>query len=144
MRFRKIGIHIGLLGLFFLVFAVSGCTKSGIKTAMHTELGVPAYPGWMEKRKDERGDPTTGVYWYKYEYYSDDPAERIVSYYEDQTGREAARNPVTGIYTITGREGVMINVVGSEEGVPQMDRANQKLVKKWRSLITIMKTEQAH
>ncbi|GEM_PF-1828704 len=116
-------------------------TMAEMKPAKQTELGVPVYPGWVEKRKDQSVDPGTGVRMYKYEYFSDDPVNRIVSFYEKQTGRQAAESRVTGIYTITGQDGVMINVLGSSEGIAQMDAKGEKIVKKWRSLITIMKME---
>ncbi len=133
-----------VMGIFCLALMLSACAASGGHSAHRAELGVPAYPGWVEKRKDDRGDPKTGVHFYKYEYFSDDPVDRIVTFYEKKTGREAAKNQMTGIFTITGRDGLMINVMGSDEGVPQVDQASQKVVKKWRSLITIMKSEQEH
>jgi hypothetical protein len=86
-------------------------------------------------------DPGTGVRMYKYEYFSDDPVNRIVSFYEKQIGRQAAENKITGIFTITAQDGAMIEVLGSSEGVPQMDAQGDKIIKKWRALITIMKME---
>ncbi len=112
-----------------------------MKPAKQTELGVPVYPGWVEKRKDQSVDSGTGVRMYKYEYFSDDPVNRIVSFYEKQTGRQAAENKITGIFTITAQDGAMIEVLGSSEGVPQMDAKGEKIIKKWRALITIMKME---
>ncbi|MCI0527129.1 MAG: hypothetical protein L0Y56_06770 [Nitrospira sp.] len=116
-------------------------TMAEMKPAKQTELGIPVYPGWVEKRKDQSVDSGTGVRMYKYEYFSDDPVNRIVSFYEKQTGRQAAENKATGIYTITGQDGIMINVLGSSEGVPQIDAKGEKIIKKWRALITIMKME---
>ncbi len=116
-------------------------TMAEMKPAKQTELGVPVYPGWVEKRKDQSVDSGTGVRMYKYEYFSDDPVNRIVSFYEKQTGKQAAENKITGIFTITAQDGAMIEVLGSSEGVPQMDAKGEKIIKKWRALITIMKME---
>ncbi len=133
-----IGIVVGsIVWLSFL----HASTMAEMKPAKQTELGVPVYPGWVEKRKDQSVDSGTGVRMYKYEYFSDDPVNRIVSFYEKQTGRQAAENKITGIFTITAQDGAMIEVLGSSEGVPQMDAQGEKIIKKWRALITIMKME---
>lgn len=133
-----IGIVVGsIVWLSFL----HASTMAEMKPAKQTELGVPVYPGWVEKRKDQSVDSGTGVRMYKYEYFSDDPVNRIVSFYEKQTGRQAAENKITGIFTITAQDGAMIEVLGSSEGVPQMDAKGEKIIKKWRALITIMKME---
>ena len=133
-----IGIVVGsIVGSTFL----HPSTMAEMKPTKQIELGVPVYPGWVEKRKDQSMDPGTGVRMYKYEYFSDDPVNRIVSFYEKQIGRQAAENKITGIFTITAQDGAMIEVLGSSEGVPQMDAQGDKIIKKWRALITIMKME---
>ena len=133
-----IGIVVGSIVLLSFLQA---STMAGMKPAKQTELGVPVYPGWTEKRKDQSVDSGTGVRMYKYEYFSDDPVNRIVSFYEKQTGRQAAENKITRIFTITAQDGAMIEVLGSSEGVPQMDDKGEKIIKKWRALIKIMKME---
>jgi hypothetical protein len=137
-------VHIRqFMGVMVLGFLMASWAIAGPAPVKQTELGVPVYPEWVEKRKDHQSDPNTGVHFYKYEYFSDDAVERVVSFYEKKMGREAAENKLTGIYTIVGADGVMVNIMGAPEGIPQVDEASGKIIKNWRSLITIMKTETA-
>jgi hypothetical protein len=45
---------------------------------------------------------------------------------------------MSSTYTLYTPQGTMINVVGPKEGIPELD-ADGRLVKKWASLITIMR-----
>lgn len=133
-----IGFAVVLMGTVFLLPG-SGLAENSVAT--QTELGVPVYPGSEVKRKDDLEDPNTGAHWYKYEYFSDDVADKVIAFYERHTGKKAFENQNTQIFTINAPDGVMINVFSPSYGIPQKIAGGEKVIKTWKTLITVMKVE---
>lgn len=102
------------------------------------QLPVPAYPGWTLRQIDQRTD-TAGTQGVLFQYVSNDPADKIVQFYEKATGRDAVHSKVSAMYTVYGPDDTMISVIGPGDGVPELDQAGEKVVKVWKSMITIVR-----
>lgn len=103
------------------------------------QLPVPAYPGWTLRQVDQRTDNEGGTQGVLFQYVSNDPADKIVKFYEKTTSREAVFSKVSAMYTVYGSDGTMISVIGPEDGVPELDQAGEHVVRVWKSMITIVK-----
>jgi hypothetical protein len=108
-------------------------------TSQSYDLSVPAYPGWILRQMDRKKDRTRHTEATLYQYVSDDPADKIVDFYEDATARQAVFSSVSATYTIYTADGTMINVLSPKEGVPQLDSASERIVRTWKSMVTIIR-----
>ncbi|HEX9757120.1 MAG TPA: hypothetical protein VGB26_04880 [Nitrospiria bacterium] len=134
-----LGILLG--GVCLLVFQPNlGFSEGG--SGQETILGAPIYPGWTLNRKDDLKDKNSGAHWFQNQYFSDDTAEKIVGYYETSTGKKGYLAESTHTYAITTSDGVVINIMGPPQGVEQRDHTNTKVLKIWKTLISIIKVEQ--
>ncbi len=104
-----------------------------------TTLGVPSYPGWAIHRLDDKADSSGKTHLYQYQYYSNDPAQKIVSFYEQRTGASASFVEGTSTYTVNAPNGTMIQITAPPAGAPQTDDADTPTGKTWASLITIIR-----
>ena len=52
-------------------------TAAQKERTQQTTLGVPSYPGWVVHRMDDKADTSGKTHLYQYQYYSDDPAQKI-------------------------------------------------------------------
>jgi hypothetical protein len=107
--------------------------------AKATTLGVPAYPGWRVHRLDDKADPSGATHVYQYQYYSDDSADRIVEFYEQQLRAAASFMEPTHTYTINAPDGAMVQITAPPDGVAQLDDDGQATGRTWSSLITIIR-----
>ena len=135
------GITI-LLSATLLFFVQARPSFSDVIPMKDTVLGAPVYPGWTLNRKDDLVDKKSGAHWFQNQYFSDDPAEKVVAFYEQQTGKKAFETKDTCTFAITTSDGVVINIMGPPQGVEQRDETNQIVLKTWKSLISIIKIEQ--
>jgi len=103
------------------------------------QLPVPAYPGWTLRQVDQRTDNEGGTQGVLFQYVSNDPADKIVKFYEKATSREAVFSKVSAMYTVYGSDGTMISVIGPDDGVPELDEAGEHVVRVWKSMVTIVK-----
>ncbi len=114
-------------------------TAAPTERAQQTALGVPAYPGWTVHRLDDKADSSGKTHLYQYQYYSNDSARKIVSFYEQHTGASASFMEATSTYTVNAPGGAMIQITAPPDGVPQTDDADTPTGKTWTSLITIIR-----
>lgn len=103
------------------------------------QLPVPAYPGWTLRQVDQRTDTEAGTQGILFQYVSDDPADKIVKFYENATNREAVFSKVSAMYTVYGADGTTISVIGPLDGVPELDQAGEKVIRVWKSMVTIVR-----
>lgn len=124
--------------LTIVLNAGPGAAASSVPTK-GTTLGVPSYPGWAVHRLDDKADDEGKTHVYQYQYYSDDPAQKIVQFYEDRIGGEASFAEPTHTYTINASGGAVIQITAPPEGVPQIDGSGEPTGKTWKALITIIR-----
>jgi len=105
------------------------------------DLSVPAYPGWTLRQMDRKRDQTRNTEATLYQYVSDDPADKIVAFYETATARQAVFSKVSATYTIYTADGMTINVLSPKEGVPELDPATEHVVRTWKSMVTIIRIQ---
>jgi hypothetical protein len=103
------------------------------------ELPVPAYPGWTLRQVDQRTDTEGGTEGVLFQYVSNDPADKIVKFYEKATSHEAVLSKISAMYTVYGSDGTLISVIGPDGGVPELDQAGEHVVRVWKSMITIVR-----
>lgn len=127
-----------ILSTWLLHAGCSGAAWAG----QDPQLPVPAYPGWTMRQVDQRTD-ASGTHGVLFQYVSNDPADKIVRFYEKATSREAVFSKVSSMYTVYGSDGTMISVIGPHDGVPEMDQAGEKVVRVWKSMITIVRFQAA-
>jgi len=136
--FSILGILVG--GVCLLFFQPSLGFSEGVP-GQETVLGAPVYPGWTLNRKDDLKDQNSGAHWFQNQYFSDDTAEKIVGFYEKETGKKGFLAPSTYTYAVTTADGVVINIMGPPQGIEQRDQTNTKVLKIWKTLISIIKVE---
>ena len=107
-------------------------------SAEFQHLGVALYPQAVLRQTDHRTDAGTSTEGTLYQWVSNDPPQAVVAFYEKSTGATASFMKMSSTYTLYTPQGTMINVVGPQEGIPELD-ADGRLTKKWKSLITIMR-----
>ena len=122
-----------------LLLGGSVATAAQKERAQQTTLGVPAYPGWAVHRLDDKADASGKTHLYQYQYYSDDPAQQIVSFYEERIGTAASFMEATSTYTVNAPDGAMIQITAPPDGIPQTNDEGQPIGKTWTSLITIIR-----
>lgn len=128
-----------ILGIGLTAAAGIAASKS---TAKQTTLGVPSYPGWTVHRLDDKADSSGKTHLYQYQYYSNDPAKEIVSFYERHISAPASFMKPTHTYTINAPDGAMIQITAPPDGVPQTDDDGRLTGKTWSSLITIIRFQE--
>jgi len=101
-------------------------------------LPVPAYPNWTLRQIDQKTDAEGKSHGLLFQYVSDDSADKIVRFYETATKREATFSKISAMYTVYGSGGTMINVIGPDGGVLELDQAGEHVVKVWKSMVTIV------
>ena len=114
-------------------------TAAQKERAQQTTLGVPAYPGWAVHRLDDKADASGKTHLYQYQYYSDDPAQEIVRFYEERVDTTAVFMKDTYTYTVNAPDGAMIQITAPPDGIPQTNDEGQPTGKTWTSLITIIR-----
>ena len=122
-----------------LLLGGSVATAAQKERAQQTTLGVPAYPGWAVHRLDDKADTSGKTRLYQYQYYSDDPAQQIVSFYEERIGAAASFMEATSTYTVNTPDGAMIQITAPPDGIPQTNDEGRPTGKTWTSLITIIR-----
>ncbi len=133
---KRLVIVVTTLGI--VLNASIGTTASQRATEPST-LGVPSYPGWTVHRLDDKVDASSKVHLYQYQYYSDDPAQQIVRFYEQHIGAAASFMEATSIYTVNAPDGATVQIMAPPDGVPQTNDDGQPTGKTWKSLITIIR-----
>jgi len=124
-----------------LLLSLAASTAS--QASQDHDLPVPAYPGWILRQVDHKTDPTHKTAGALYQYVSDDPANKIVRFYENATARQAVFSSVSATYTFYTADGMMINVLSPKEGVPELNPATEHVVRTWRSMVTIIRFQSA-
>ena len=122
-----------------LLLGGSVATAAQKERAQQTTLGVPAYPGWAVHRLDDKMDSSGKTRLYQYQYYSDDPPQEIVRFYEERVAATAVFMKDTYTYTVIAPIGATIQITAPPDGVPQTDDAGAPTGKTWTSLITIIR-----
>ena len=122
-----------------LLLGGSVATAAQKERAQQTTLGVPAYPGWAVHRLDDKADASGKTHLYQYQYYSDDPAQEIVRFYEERVDTTAVFMKDTYTYTVNAPNGTTIQITASPDGIPQTNDEGQPTGKTWTSLITIIR-----
>ncbi|MBI3607269.1 MAG: hypothetical protein HY207_04805 [Nitrospirae bacterium] len=133
---KRLGIFIMTLGI--VLNAGIGFTGSK-RDAESSTLGVPSYPGWTVHRLDDKVDASGKMHVYQYQYYSDDPAQQIISFYEQHIGAKASYMAATSTHTVNAPDGAMIQITAPPDGVAQTDEAGASTGKTWKTLITIIR-----
>ena len=133
---KRLGTVIIVLSI--VLNASIGITASK-RAAEPTTLGVPSYPGWTVHRLDDKADASGKMHLYQYQYYSDDPAQQIVSFYEQRVGATASFMEATSTYTVNAPDGAMVHITAPADGVAQTDDAGASTGKTWKALITIIR-----
>jgi hypothetical protein len=103
-------------------------------------LGVDPYPNAMLRQSDHRTDAGTSTEGTLYQWVSNDSPQAVIAFYEKSTGATASFMKMSSTYTLYTPQGTMINVVGPQEGIPEVDTEGRR-TKTWKSLITIMRFE---
>ena len=137
--FSMLGIMLGGLSLL-IIQSPLGFSDSALGQEM--VLGAPVYPGWTLNRKDDLKDKNSGAHWFQNQYFSDDSADQIVAFYEKKTGKKGYLAESTHTYAVTTADGVVINIMGPPQGVEQRDASNEKVLKIWKTLISIIRVDQ--
>lgn len=101
-------------------------------------LGVATYPNAVLRQSDHRVAAESATDGTLFQWVSNDAPQAVVAFYEKSTGATAAFTKMSSTYTLYTPQGTMINVVGPEDGIPEID-ADGRTTKKWKSLITIMR-----
>jgi hypothetical protein len=130
---------IGVLGGIGLLAVCSLATAAPTERAQQTALGLPAYPGWTVHRLDDKADGSGKIHVYQYQYFSNDPAQKIVQFYEQRIGATASFMEATSTYTVNAPDGAMVQIMAPPDGVPQTDDEGASTGKTWASLITIIR-----
>ncbi|MEW6682898.1 MAG: hypothetical protein AB1451_08240 [Nitrospirota bacterium] len=133
---KRMALVIAITGI--VLNAATGLAASK-PVAKPTTLGVPSYPGWKVHRLDDKADASGETHLYQYQYYSDDSAKDIVGFYEKHLNTAASFMEPTHTYTITAKDGAMIQVTAPPDGVSQVDDDGQPTGRTWSSLITIIR-----
>lgn len=133
---KRLGAAVITLSIVFN--ASMGVAASGPASTPMT-LGVPSYPDWTVHRLDDEVDSSGKTHVYQYQYYSNDPAPRIVGYYEERLKTKAAFMEATATYTVNAPDGAMIQITAPADGVAQTDDAGNPTGKTWAALITIIR-----
>ncbi len=130
---------IMMLAAIALLLSGRLATAAPMERAEQTALGLPAYPGWTVHRLDDKADSSGKTHLYQYQYYSNDPAQKIVSFYEQHIGAAASFMEATSTYTVNAPDGAMIQITAPPDGIPQTNDEGQPTGKTWTSLITIIR-----
>jgi hypothetical protein len=101
-------------------------------------LGVSSYPDAVLRQSDHRVAVESSTDGTLFQWVSNDAPQAVVAFYEKSTGAKAVFMNMSSTYTLYTPQGTMINVVGPEGGIPEIDE-DGKTTKKWKSLITIMR-----
>ncbi|HET8761542.1 MAG TPA: hypothetical protein VFN94_10755 [Nitrospiria bacterium] len=101
-------------------------------------LGVATYPNAVLRQSDHRVAAESATDGTLFQWVSNDAPQAVVAFYEKSTGATAAFMKMSSTYTLYTPQGTMINVVGPEDGIPEID-AGGRTTKTWKSLITIMR-----
>jgi hypothetical protein len=128
--------HIAVIAMFLLYAARQATADPGSTDFQH--LGVAPYPHAVLRQSDHRIAVESATDGTLFQWVSNDSPQAVVAFYEKSTGAHAAFVAMSSTYTLYTPQGTMINVVGPKEGIPELD-ADGRLVKKWASLITIMR-----
>jgi len=132
---HTIAIAVGLT-VMLSAGTAAAAPKDG---AEQTALGLPAYPGWTVHRLDDKADGSGKIHLYQYQYFSNDPAQKIVQFYEQRIGATASFMEATSTYTVNAPDGAMVQITAPPDGVSQPDDEGASTGKTWASLITIIR-----
>ncbi|MFZ5863902.1 MAG: hypothetical protein ACOYXR_13805 [Nitrospirota bacterium] len=124
---------------FGIVFNTSLGIAGSTPASNAMTLGVPSYPGWTVHRLDDKVDSSGKTHLYQYQYYSNDRAPQIVSFYEERLNTKAAFMEPTATYTVNTPDGAMVQITAPADGVAQTDDAGNPTGKTWAALITIIR-----
>lgn len=122
-----------------IVFNASLGIGESMPASNSMTLGVPSYPGWTVHRLDDKVDSSGKTHLYQYQYYSNDKAPQIVSFYEERLNTKAAFMEATATYTVNAPDGAMVQITAPADGVAQTDDAGNPTGTTWASLITIIR-----
>lgn len=131
-------VHVAAIAIIVVCAARQAAADPTSADFQH--LGVKTYPNAVLRNSDHRTDTGSATEGTLYQWVSNDSAQDVVAFYERSTGATASFMKMSSTYTLYTPEGTMINVVGPKDGIPELD-AEGRLVKTWKSLITIMRFE---
>ncbi|MFZ5875016.1 MAG: hypothetical protein ACOYXU_01285 [Nitrospirota bacterium] len=129
-------LSIAVIAMLLLSAAAQAVAETNSADFQH--LGVAVYPDAVLRQSDHRVAAESATDGTLFQWVSDDAPQAVVAFYEKSTGASAVFMKMSSTYTIYTSQGTMINVVGPDGGIPEVD-TDGRTTKQWKSLITIMR-----